>query len=179
MDKNESWYNSEKYYEDLHRSDGVKYIYYYDTKIGKLGIADDGVAITNVYFMGQVVEEEYELKMTALNKEAAKQLDEYFNGGRQSFELPLSLKGTDFQKKVWMCLQSIPYGETWSYKQVALDIGNENGSRAVGMANNKNPIPVIIPCHRVVGSNGKLVGYAGGLTMKELLLDHERGLVKK
>ena len=111
---------------------------------------------------------------TELTEKAYKQLQEYFDGNRKQFDLPYRLNGTEFQKKVWNELTHIPYGETISYKDIAIAVGNEKASRAIGMANNKNPITVIIPCHRVIGTSGKLVGYAGGLTMKEFLLDMER-----
>ena len=105
--------------------------------------------------------------------EVKRQLNEYFRGERKKFDLPLALCGTPFQLKVWEALQTIPYGETRSYKEIAIQVGSPKGCRAVGMANNKNPIPIIIPCHRVVGGNGKLVGYAGGLDKKEYLLEVE------
>lgn len=111
---------------------------------------------------------------TALLAEAEKQLIEYFNGKRKEFHLPLVQEGTPFQLKVWKALQTIPYGETRSYKDIAVQIGNEKACRAVGSANNKNPIGIIVPCHRVVGSSGKLVGYAGGLDKKEFLLELEK-----
>lgn len=98
---------------------------------------------------------------------------EYLNGDRISFDFPYELEGTDFQKKVWKELTRIPYGETRTYKDIARAIGNKNASRAVGMANNKNPIMIVVPCHRVIGVNGKLVGYAGGIDMKKDLLDLE------
>ncbi len=101
------------------------------------------------------------------------QLLEYFDGKRRCFDVPYKLIGTDFQKKVWSALCDIPYGETRSYKDIAIAVGNEKACRAVGMANNKNPISIIVPCHRVIGASGKLVGYAGGLTMKEFLLNME------
>ena len=115
-----------------------------------------------------------ELNATPLLKEAFRQLDEYLDGKRQGFDLPLAPQGTPFQQKVWQALQTIPYGETRSYKQIAEQIGNPLGCRAVGMANNKNPIGIIIPCHRVIGANGKLVGYAGGLDLKTQLLNLEK-----
>lgn len=101
------------------------------------------------------------------------QLGEYFVGQRQSFDLPIKSDGTDFQKKVWQSLMTIPFGETWNYGQLAQSIGNKNASRAVGAANGKNPISIIVPCHRVIGANGTLTGYAGGLKAKEWLLKHE------
>jgi methylated-DNA-[protein]-cysteine S-methyltransferase len=107
--------------------------------------------------------------------DASTQLREYFSGARRDFDLDVAPKGTDFQTKVWAALAGIPYGETASYGEIAAKVGNPKASRAVGMANNKNPIALIIPCHRVIGSSGKLVGYGGGLPAKEFLLDLERG----
>lgn len=114
-----------------------------------------------------------EQKNTPLIALAKSQLEEYFQGARKTFDLPLQPAGTPFQKKVWDALCTIPYGETRSYKEIALQIHNPRGCRAVGMANNRNPIMIMIPCHRVIGSNGSLVGYAGGLDIKEWLLLHE------
>lgn len=105
--------------------------------------------------------------------ETINEIEEYFNGKRKVFTVKLNPQGTDYQKKVWNELFKIPYGEVYTYKQVAIKIGNEKASRAVGMANSKNPIPLIIPCHRVVGSNGKLTGFAHGLAIKERLIKHE------
>lgn len=102
-----------------------------------------------------------------------KQLNEYFAGQRQNFDLPLDFEGTEFQQKVWQALLSIPFGETRSYKGIAEQIGNVKAVRAVGAANGKNPISIIAPCHRVVGANGKLVGFAGGLENKDVLLKLE------
>jgi len=107
--------------------------------------------------------------------EAEKQLMEYFEGKRKSFELPLEPEGTDFQKKVWRALCAIPYGETLSYGDIAARVGNPKAARAVGMANNRNPIAIIIPCHRVIGADGKMVGYGAGLDKKVFLLTLERG----
>lgn len=102
-----------------------------------------------------------------------KQLTEYLLKQRVTFDLPISAEGTEFQKNVWQTLMKIPYGETWNYGQLAQAIGNKNASRAVGAANGKNPISIIVPCHRVIGANGTLTGYAGGLKAKEWLLKHE------
>ncbi|WP_180066346.1 methylated-DNA--[protein]-cysteine S-methyltransferase [Acinetobacter sp. YH12129] len=104
----------------------------------------------------------------------AQQLNEYFAGKRQQFDLPLDFEGTAFQQQVWQALLTIPFGETRSYKQIAEQIGNVKAVRAVGAANGKNPISIIAPCHRVVGANGKLVGFAGGLENKEILLKIEK-----
>ncbi len=112
-------------------------------------------------------------KETELTQKVYGQFLEYLDGKRKHFDIPYKQEGTEFQKRVWSALCDIPYGETRSYKDIAVAIGNEKAARAVGMANNKNPITVIVPCHRVIGSSGKLVGYAGGLEMKEYLLDME------
>ncbi|MGG0717486.1 methylated-DNA--[protein]-cysteine S-methyltransferase [Robertmurraya massiliosenegalensis] len=101
------------------------------------------------------------------------QLDQYFNGRRKEFTIPYTLEGTNFQKTVWNALTKTPYGQTVSYKDIAALIGNENAVRAVGNANGKNKLSIVIPCHRIVGSSGKLTGYAGGLWRKEWLLKHE------
>ncbi len=106
-----------------------------------------------------------------------KQLEQYFAGQRQQFDLPLDFKGTDFQQQVWQTLLTIPYGETRSYKEIAVQIGNEKAVRAVGAANGKNPISIIAPCHRVIGSSGALVGFAGGLDKKQILLSLEQSQI--
>lgn len=106
-------------------------------------------------------------------RRAADQLDEYFDGARTSFDVPLAAVGTDFQRQAWDALVTIPFGETVSYGEQAAILGDRNKARAVGAANGKNPIPIIVPCHRVVGSNGHLTGFAGGLDTKAWLLDHE------
>ncbi|GAA5182275.1 methylated-DNA--[protein]-cysteine S-methyltransferase [Acinetobacter kookii] len=106
--------------------------------------------------------------------ETQKQLSEYFAGKRQQFDLPLDFEGTEFQQKVWQALLTIPFGETRSYRDIAEQVGNVKAVRAVGAANGKNPISIIAPCHRVVGANGKLVGFAGGLDNKEILLKLEK-----
>ncbi|WP_285834459.1 methylated-DNA--[protein]-cysteine S-methyltransferase [Kangiella sp. TOML190] len=112
-------------------------------------------------------------KETALIRLCQQQLQEYFNQQRQTFDLPIKAGGTEFQQQVWKKLTEIPYGKTWNYGQLASAIGNKNASRAVGAANGKNPISIIVPCHRVIGANGSLTGYAGGLKAKEWLLKHE------
>ncbi len=143
-------------------------IFYYDTEIGTVGIAAVEDGITRVMFScaetGLCVEE------TALIQEAYQQLTEYLAGKRQQFTVPLLPKGTPFQQKVWQALREIPYGTVASYGQIAAKIGNPKAARAVGMANHENPIAVMIPCHRVVGQNGTLTGYAGGLEIKAKLL---------
>ncbi|NLK00335.1 MAG: methylated-DNA--[protein]-cysteine S-methyltransferase [Clostridia bacterium] len=144
--------------------------------MGNLLIAEEKGKITHLLFESKDERiHHHEIKETPLLQRAAQQLDEYFNGKRKNFDLPLAPQGTEFQKKVWGALLEIPYGETRSYKDIAIQIENPKAFRAVGMANNRNPISIIIPCHRVVGHNGRLVGYGGGLPMKEYLLDLEKG----
>ncbi|MBN9648471.1 methylated-DNA--[protein]-cysteine S-methyltransferase [Terrisporobacter glycolicus] len=151
-------------------------IFFYETEIGIIGIRENNKSITDIFFLK--VDTNDNIEETDLIKECFKQLKEYFEGNRRAFDLPLETRGTEFQKKVWDELLKIPYGETKSYKDIAIAIGNEKACRAIGMANNKNHIPIIIPCHRVIGSNGKLVGYAGGLNVKEKLLNIENLDVK-
>jgi methylated-DNA-[protein]-cysteine S-methyltransferase len=110
---------------------------------------------------------------------AARQLAEYFAGRLTVFDLPLAPAGTQFQRRVWAALQTIPYGQTWSYGQLAREVGNASASRAVGLANGRNPIAVVIPCHRVIGSDGSLTGYGGGLDRKRYLLGLEAGVTRE
>ncbi|WP_172566141.1 methylated-DNA--[protein]-cysteine S-methyltransferase [Vibrio navarrensis] len=105
---------------------------------------------------------------------ALTQLNEYFSGKRTQFDLPIAAKGTAFQMQVWQALTTIPYGETWSYQELANAVGNPKAVRAVGLANGKNPVSIVVPCHRVIGKNGKLTGYAGGIERKQWLLERER-----
>lgn len=155
----------------------MRSIYFYETIIGKISIVETSKSITNVDFVNNI--NNIQIKDTTVNetpllKEAGKQLQQYFEGNRKYFDLPLSPVGTEFQESVWKVLQTIPYGATWSYKQVAEKIGSPKAARAVGMANNRNPISIFIPCHRVIGANGKLVGYGGGLDIKRHLLNIEK-----
>lgn len=156
----------------------MKNSFYYDTKIGRIQIEENGEAITKIHYVQKDIEETAVGKETGLLKEAIKQLNEYFEGKRNIFDLQLAPEGTEFQKKVWNALREIPFGETKSYGEIAKLIGNEKASRAVGMANNKNPIMIVIPCHRVIGANGKLVGYAAGVEVKEMLLNLEKNKIK-
>ena len=149
----------------------MKNFIYYASPIGRLGIAEEDDKICLITF--DDLSEVCIIKETPLLKKAVVELDEYFNGKRKYFDLPLSLMGTDFQIKVWYELMNIPYGKTMSYGELAEKIGNKKACRAVGMANNKNPIPIIIPCHRVIGKNGSLTGYVGGLNKKRFLLKLE------
>lgn len=149
-------------------------IYFYETIIGLIGIKENGTHITEIYFGKDEIPNNIDLKESSLIKETINQLEEYFSGKRKSFDIPFEPKGTEFQKSVWNELLKIPYGETCSYGEIAKRIGNPKASRAIGMANNRNPISIIIPCHRVIGASGKLVGYGGGLDIKEILLNLEK-----
>lgn len=149
-------------------------IYYYDTIIGRVGIAEKDDQITNVFFGNDDAADNIKVSETKLLKEAARQLKSYLAGDLKTFDLPLKPSGTPFMKDVWRCLMTIPYGETCSYKDIAEKIEKEKAYRAVGQANNKNPIPIFIPCHRVIGAKGELTGYRGGLAIKEKLLELEK-----
>ena len=150
------------------------YQYSYETMLGSVTfVEEDGALLaisTHRSFDGIVCE-------TSLMKEAYRQLSEYLQGERKTFDLPLRMKGTAFQQNVWRALLEIPYGETRSYKQIAEAIGNPKAVRAVGMANNRNPLLVVVPCHRVIGANGKLIGYAAGIEKKEFLLRLEKSIL--
>jgi len=147
---------------------------YLDSPLGPLLLTGDGAALTGLYTdqhgripaeLGERADEEF--------AQARAQLTEYFAGRRDTFDLPLNPKGTPFQQRVWQALRRIPYGSTATYGEIAAELGNPLSGRAVGAANGRNPISIIVPCHRVVGSDGKLVGYAGGFSAKRWLLDHE------
>jgi methylated-DNA-[protein]-cysteine S-methyltransferase len=148
--------------------------YIYKTPAGKIMIVVREDTVTRLYFEKQIQAQGILVKETSLHKEAIKQLEEYFTKKRKTFDLPLDIKGTEFQKKVWNALLKIPYGQTKSYKEIAKTVGNEKASRAVGMANNRNKLPILIPCHRVIGTDGKLVGFGSGLEIKKILLDLEK-----
>ncbi|HWQ80491.1 MAG TPA: methylated-DNA--[protein]-cysteine S-methyltransferase [Anaerovoracaceae bacterium] len=152
----------------------MKSVWYYDYPIGVIGIAEDNGAVSHVLFGNHKNHAGFETAQTSLIEKAAVQLGEYFDGKRTKFDLPLSLQGTEFQQSVWKALQTIDAGETRSYKEIAVQIGNPKAVRAVGKANKRNPIPIIVPCHRVVGNDGSLIGYAGGLSVKQFLLELER-----
>lgn len=147
----------------------------YSMKIGNILICEQNGKIIRISTFKENIElDKYNRKETEVIMQTKKQLEEYFEGKRKEFNVPLEVKGTEFQEKVWKALLEIPYGETRSYLDIAKRIGNPKASRAVGMANNKNKIMIIIPCHRVIGSNKKLVGYAGGLEVKKRLLEIEK-----
>lgn len=141
--------------------------------VGPLSLVENGSALTHLCFGLEKAPEGAELGESPLLFEAAGQLDEYFKGRRRAFDLPLAPFGTEFQLRVWAELRRIPYGETCFYAQMAEALGQPGASRAVGQANNRNPLAIIIPCHRVLGRDGHLTGYAGGVEIKEYLLKLE------
>lgn len=148
-------------------------LFFYETELGTIGIAEDGTAITRVAFGRWTPGKDETEGETPLLAKAAAQLREYLSGKRRAFELPLAAQGTEFQRRVWQALTQIPYGETRSYKDIAVRVGNPKGSRAIGMANHCNPIAIIVPCHRVIGAKGAMVGYASGVDIKQRLLELE------
>ena len=151
----------------------MKTTYYYKSPIGTLKLICSNNALLYLNFVDYSDENPEELTDIILT--CKEQLDKYFMGELKKFNIPLAFEiGTDFQRSVWKALKDIPFGETRSYKDVAKDIGNPKAVRAVGGANNKNPISIVVPCHRVIGISGKLVGYASGLKNKEWLLAHEK-----
>jgi len=152
---------------------------YLDSPVGQLQLVANETALVAVLWENEKPDRVRLASLVEDHKhpilfKTAKQLNEYFAGKRQIFDLPLDFSGTEFQQKVWQALLTIPFGETRSYKQIAEQIGNVKAVRAVGAANGKNPISIIAPCHRVVGANGKLVGFAGGLENKDILLKIEK-----
>ncbi|MBT00820.1 MAG: cysteine methyltransferase [Oceanospirillaceae bacterium] len=147
-------------------------LYLTELPVGVLTLLANDNAITGIGF-GRIENEVLNSVPNDLLLEAAHQLSQYFAGNLDQFDLPLAPSGTEFQRRVWDQLCAIPFGETRSYGALANAIGNPNAARAIGMANNRNPIPILIPCHRVVGANGAMVGYAGGLNIKQALLKLE------
>ena len=147
-----------------------------DSPLGELLLVGDGAALVGVYMQEgrRPAVARGSAKSDALLGEARSQLGEYFAGERVEFDLPLAPTGTEFQRRVWHALEEIPYGETISYGELARRIGRPTASRAVGMANGRNPISIVVPCHRVIGAGGTLTGYAGGVERKRFLLDLER-----
>lgn len=152
----------------------MKKAFFCETPFGRIGIAEESGAITNLFFGNTVRPGAYEEAETPLLQKAAAQLQAYLGGERAMFDLPLAPEGTVFERMVWESLLTIPYGETRTYGQLAARLGRPQASRAVGRANGRNPISIIIPCHRVIGANGALTGYAGGLPMKKALLALEQ-----
>lgn len=146
----------------------------FDTLLGTMAVGEEDGYINRVYLPNSPMPRLMPHK-TPLLERAEGQIREYFDGQRQEFDLPLTFAGTDFQKKVWHALTEIPYGETVTYGALAERIGCPGGARAVGAANHCNPLPILVPCHRVVGAGGNLTGYAGGVEMKKALLELEQG----
>jgi len=144
---------------------------YYKSPLGIIRIESTENGISSLVFFDEAEGAEYRADFQV--SPFTTQIDEYFNGNRKIFDLPLDLKGTEFQKRVWSELLKIPYGKTISYKELALRLGDLKVIRAAGTANGSNPVSIIVPCHRVIGSDGSLTGYAGGLWRKKWLLDHE------
>ena len=151
------------------------YYAYYDSPIGAVEITAADDHIKSLYFRDELGETD--LNTPPVMQECINQLDEYFKKERTDFDLPLSAEGTEFQHRVWKALLNVPFGRTASYLDIANILGDRNSVRAVGNANGKNPISVIVPCHRIIGSGGKLIGYGGGLWRKEWLLKHEGSLL--
>lgn len=151
----------------------VKNVFYYNTDIGKIGIAEKENKITDLFFSNRELKCDIRGFETELIKRTISEVREYLIGKRSSFDIPINPSGTEFYLSVWKEVMNIPYGETRSYKQIANKVGNLRAFRAVGMALNRNPIAIIIPCHRVIGTSGKIIGYAGGVDIKKLLLKLE------
>lgn len=147
---------------------------YFDSPIGQLRLVSNGTELVRIEFEGGEAPEidDREAVDTVLSA-TADQLQDYFEGGRDQFELPLAPGGTVFQRAVWQALEGIPYGQLRSYRDIATAIGNPAAVRAVGAANGRNPLPIVVPCHRVIGSDGSLTGFAGGLDIKRQLLQLE------
>ena len=163
-------------------ANSATYYTYFDTPVGPVLLISDGTGLTGLYMSeykhGEQVREDWIADDTAAPfREAKRQLAAYFAGTLTEFDLPLVMSGSDFQKQVWEELRAIPFGTTISYGELARRIGNSNASRAVGLANGRNPISIIVPCHRVIGANGKLTGYGGGLPRKAALLAFEAAVL--
>ncbi|MEA4923749.1 MAG: methylated-DNA--[protein]-cysteine S-methyltransferase [Syntrophomonadaceae bacterium] len=141
-----------------------------ETSIGKVGIAEEDGYITRLYLPTDNIPQDSELPEPPVIQQAFAQLELYLSGNLQEFTLPLKPEGTSFMQRVWQKLLQVPYGQTASYKDIAAAVGSPLATRAVGQANHRNPIPIFIPCHRIIGSQGDLVGYGGGLEMKRTLL---------
>lgn len=140
------------------------------TPIGDLQLVSDGQNLVRIVFPGQHQQLGGDSQEDAVLAKAAKQLDEFFDGRRRHFDLPLAASGTQFQREVWSQLTKIPFGEVRSYRDIAAEIGRPTAVRAVGAANGRNPLPIVVPCHRVIGADGSLTGFAGGLERKRQLL---------
>lgn len=154
----------------------MNYYHQFDTPLGQLTVQANNDGILGAWFETHTTQPDSLGQASSdhpLLMQAKSQLEEYFQGVRTEFSLPIAAKGTAFQTQVWRALTTIPYGETWSYQQLANAIGNPKAVRAVGFANGKNPVSIIVPCHRVIGKSGRLTGYAGGVERKAALLKLE------
>jgi methylated-DNA-[protein]-cysteine S-methyltransferase len=148
-----------------------------DSPVGPLTLTSVDGRLTGLHMVDQAhspTERDHWVEQPGVFRDAVAQLQAYFAGELRTFDLPLDMIGTPFQRRVWEALRAIPYGETWSYAELARAVGSPGASRAVGLANGRNPVGIIVPCHRVIGANGSLTGYGGGLPRKAWLLDHER-----
>ena len=152
----------------------IELVRHIETPIGRLALCANGDDLCALRFAATGDE----MDAAPVLMQAARELEEYFAGRRTAFSVPLSMHGTPFQMAVWAALRAIPYGETRSYGELAAQIGRPRACRAVGMANHVNPLPILVPCHRVLGADGRLTGYAGGLNVKEFLLKLEGAHVK-
>ena len=155
----------------------MEYGYVLDTPVGRIGVGITGDCLSDLFFIveGEEFPAQVPQRETILVRQVAEELAEFFAGDRREFSVPLAFtRGTPFQQKVWEALLTIPYGETRSYKEIAMACDSPRAFRAVGMANNRNPISIIVPCHRVIGADGSLVGYGGGLGIKIQLLEMEK-----
>ena len=150
---------------------------FYDYCPSESGLIEVGGSEDEILTVGFVEQRRPKPAWNAVVREGVRQIDEYMGGQRREFDLPLGLYGTEFQRRVWRQLLSVPYGQTATYQEIADAIGNPKAVRAVGAANGRNPISLVVPCHRIIGSGGRLVGYGGGLWRKEWLLRHEGALL--
>ena len=151
-----------------------RFFYRVSTEMGQFGLVASETELTHLFFDGETPRFDTTEQATPLLRQAAAELQQYLSGNRQQFTVPIDPAGSEFFRRAWQALIAIPYGETRSYQQIAAMVGNAKACRAVGLANNRNPLPIFIPCHRVIGANQKLTGYRGGLPLKQTLLELEQ-----
>ena len=152
----------------------TRFFHQVSTDLGQFGLVASETELTHLFFDGETPRFDTTEQATPLLRQAAAELQQYLFGKRQQFTVPLDPAGTEFFRRAWQALIAIPYGETRSYQQIAAMVGNAKACRAVGLANNRSPLPIFIPCHRVIGANQKLTGYRGGLPLKQTLLELEQ-----
>ena len=152
----------------------TRFLYYVPSEFGRFSLVATDSALTHFFFDGEAPRFDTSERETPLLREAGLQLSQYLHGERRQFTVPLDPVGSEFFRRAWQALVAIPYGETRSYQQIAAAIGNAKACRAVGLANNRTPLPIFIPCHRVIGAKQKLTGYRGGLALKQTLLELEQ-----